>query len=136
MDVMSIPYGDPAAGRHQRTIDRFVALAGEERGAVLALVEGTAWVEYLQTPPSIEVPAPRSTKSGPPESPLQIVDSVPGGPTGGLKFQQVWVVSETPAPEQAAVLTLPSRLTPESRAASEVRPNMAARATKPRVLDW
>src|SRR5262245_4881141 len=72
--------------------------------------------------PARASPAPRLAKSGPPESPKQIVESVPGGPIGGCRLQHRCVVPGTPAPEQLPVLTAPTRLIPESNAPLALRP--------------
>src|SRR3990172_4621234 len=72
--------------------------------------------------PATASPAPRLAKSGPPESPKQMVESVPGGPTGDSRLQHTCVALGTPAPEQLPVLTAPTRLIWESGALAEVLP--------------
>ncbi len=61
--------------------------------------------------PATAVPRPAtSTNNGPPESPLQVFESVPGGPSGAVKSQQMWLDSGTSV--HADVTTLPRRLMP------------------------
>src|SRR5207249_2477911 len=57
------------------------------------------------------------TRRGPPESPVQMFESVPGGPTGSAKSQHTWLVSlisGTPGTRSThvAVSTWPDRLSP------------------------
>jgi hypothetical protein len=62
------------------------------------------------TPPST-LPAPKFTKRGPPESPWQVFESVPGAPIGVSKGQQTCAGTGT-TPRQLDTVTEPSRRMP------------------------
>ncbi len=64
--------------------------------------------------PATTWPTPKSTISGPPASPSQLFESVPGAPIGLAKFQHRFLAAGTSV--QPLTTTEPVRLTPRSLA--------------------
>src|SRR5262249_14729976 len=65
-------------------------------------------------------PAGSATKGGPPESPRQRLELLPGVPRGAEKLQQI--SKAFPGPEQEERVTAPARLTPPSGRSARVAP--------------
>ena len=70
-----------------------------------------SWLVPLEVTPAKTILPPMVRKSGPPESPKQVSELVPGAPRGFRKFQQT---KPSAGGSQGAVLTLPWRLMPSS----------------------
>jgi len=63
---------------------------------------------------------------------LQVLESVPAGPSGEAKFQQTWFAESTPAFVQLAVFVRPRRSRPVSSAPPCVSPKPTISAVVPR----